>query len=72
MAERRAATRSHAADDGRPSIRVFFQCANAYQRVLRDADGRAYVARCPRCGLSKRFVVGSGGTGQRFFELTCR
>lgn len=56
----------------RPSLSVRFACANLYQRVLRDADGSGYTARCARCGLCKRFVVGPGGTGQREFVLDCR
>lgn len=58
--------------DTRPYLRIYFSCAKAYQRVYRQPDGSAYLARCPKCGLAKRFVVGQGGTGQRFFELSCR
>lgn len=55
----------------RPWLGVRFVCSGAYQRVYRDADGRAYMARCPRCGKSIRFRVGSGGTDQRFFSVSC-
>lgn len=55
-----------------PYLRVYFRCANAYTRVYRRPDEGSYLARCPRCGLCKRFQVGTGGTDQRFFELTCR
>lgn len=57
---------------GRPALQVYFRCANAYLRVLRAADGTHYLARCPSCGKSTRFLVGQGGTDQRFFELSCR
>lgn len=55
----------------RPSLAVYFACANAYTRVLRNPDGQAYVARCPKCGKSMRFVVGQGGTAQRTFQVSC-
>ena len=55
----------------RPSLSVYFKCANAYLRVLRAADGSGYTARCPRCGVVKNFVVASGGSDQRTFTLSC-
>ncbi|MFA6045046.1 MAG: hypothetical protein WC718_08685 [Phycisphaerales bacterium] len=57
---------------GRPALQVYFRCANAYLRVLRAADGTHYLARCPSCGKSTKFLVGEGGTDQRFFEMSCR
>ena len=57
---------------GRPYLRIYFKCANQYVRVYRRPEDPEYIARCPTCGLSKRFRVGSGGTGKRFFELSCR
>lgn len=60
---------------GKPSLQVYFRCSNQYVRVLRASGGQGaaggYVARCPRCGKSMRFVVGEGGTSRRFFELSC-
>lgn len=56
---------------GRPWIGVRFLCAGAYVRVPRNADGSAYLARCPRCGKMVRFRVGQGGTNQRFFDVSC-
>lgn len=56
----------------RPWIGVRFVCANRYVRVFRRPAGDAYIARCPTCGLTQRFVVGEGGAPQRFFEVTCR
>lgn len=57
---------------GRPSLQVFFACANAYQRVLRSSDGRSYTARCPQCGKVATFLVGPGGSDQRTFRLSCQ
>ncbi len=55
----------------RPSLRVYFRCANAYCRVLRASGGDHYLARCPRCAKTMRFAVAPGGTQRRFFELSC-
>ncbi len=56
---------------GRPFLSVFFKCANQYLRVYRVADGSGYRATCPKCGKRMNFVVGQGGTSQRFFEVSC-
>lgn len=63
---------SGAEGQGRPYLRIYFKCANQYIRVYRRPEDPEYIARCPTCGLTKRFRVGSSGTGQRFFELSCR
>lgn len=55
----------------RPWIGVRFVCSGVYQRVFRNADGKAYVARCTRCGKCLRFAVGPGGSNERFYEVTC-
>ena len=72
--ERAAASpaQREAASQGRPFLMVMFECANAYQKVFRSMDGTHYLARCPKCGLTKRFGVGSGGADQRQFRLSCR
>ena len=57
---------------GRPYLRIYFKCANQYIRVYRRPEDPEYVARCPTCGLTKKFRVGRSGTGQRFFELSCK
>jgi len=56
---------------GRPWLGVLFRCSGKYQRVFRNVDGTAYLARCPTCGKSVRFLVGSGGSSGRFFEVAC-
>lgn len=64
--------RGEAGPQGRPFLMVMFECANAYQKVFRSIDGTHYLARCPKCGLTKRFGVGTGGADQRQFRLSCR
>ena len=51
----------------RPFLSVLFACCGAYQRVYRDAAGRHYEGRCPRCRRAVRFAVGEGGTASRCF-----
>lgn len=62
---------SPAAGGPRPWLGVRFTCTGAYLRVYRGNDGATYLARCPRCGKSVRFRVGSGGTNERFFVVRC-
>lgn len=57
---------------GRPFLRLYFRCANVYQRAYRSPDGTQYTARCPKCGQTMRFAVGPGGTSERFFQVTCQ
>ncbi|WP_202617416.1 hypothetical protein [Roseimaritima sediminicola] len=52
----------------RPFLGVMFRCCNLYARLYRLDDLTAYSGRCPRCGKRLRVPIGSGGTGQRFFE----
>jgi hypothetical protein len=51
----------------RPYLSVLFACCSVYQRVYRNAEGTAYVGRCPKCAKSVRFEVGPGGTSNRTF-----
>jgi len=51
----------------RPFLSVHFACCGVYQRVYRDADGKAYRGRCPRCRTPVTFAVGAGGTASRSF-----
>lgn len=57
----------------RPFLMISFRCraGDSYQRVYRSLDGSHYLARCPKCGKSVRFVVGDGGTGARSFVVEC-
>lgn len=55
----------------RPFLQVYFVCSNSYQRVHRSADNSRYLARCPKCGKEMCFQVGSGGTDQRAFQVSC-
>ena len=64
-----AATGPAAPTTGRPFLSVHFACCGAYQRVYRDADGKTYRGRCPRCAKAVRFVVGEGGTSSRCFTV---
>lgn len=56
----------------RPSIGVFFECANQYVRVYRDTSGNHYLARCPRCAKTMSFLVAPGGSPRRMFRASCR
>lgn len=55
----------------RPYLRLWFECAKQYARAYRSPDGSAYVGRCPACGASTRFRVGTGGSSERFFRVSC-
>jgi hypothetical protein len=52
-----------------PFLSIHFRCCGVYCRIYRNASGEAYVGRCPRCGKPVRFLVGEGGTEQRFFVV---
>jgi hypothetical protein len=53
----------------RPFVGVQFECCNVYSRIYRNLDGSRYDGRCPRCARLVMFVVGQGGTDQRFFVV---
>lgn len=55
---------------GRPFLSVLFDCCGVYQRIYRDASGRAYQGRCPKCGHPVHFQVGEGGTTARAFRVS--
>jgi hypothetical protein len=55
----------------RPWLGVRFVCSGQYQRVYRDVNGERYLARCTKCGKTITFKVGSGGSDQRFFDVSC-
>jgi hypothetical protein len=50
-------------------IGVHFKCCSVYQRIYRSDDGHRYEGRCPRCGRQVRFLVGPGGTDDRYFVV---
>jgi hypothetical protein len=50
---------------------VTFACSGAYVRVYRAHDATHYLARCPKCAKTMRFIVGEGGTSQRAFTVRC-
>jgi hypothetical protein len=53
----------------RPYLSVRFACCNVYLRIYRDADGKSYTGRCPRCGKPVKFAVGEDGTDCRTFVV---
>jgi len=55
--------------DTRPYVSVLFRCCNVYQRIYRSADGAKYEGGCPKCARPVRFLVGAGGTSERFFVV---
>jgi hypothetical protein len=54
---------------GRPFVGVHFRCCGVYQRIYRSNDGKRYEGRCPRCARQVRFLVGHGGTDDRYFVV---
>lgn len=56
---------------GRPWLGVHYVCAGTYGRVILDRSGSFYVASCPKCSKRCTVRVGSGGTSNRMFEMTC-
>jgi hypothetical protein len=54
---------------GRPFVGVHFKCCGVYQRIYRNTDGTQYEGRCPRCARQVRFLVGHGGTDDRYFVV---
>ena len=52
----------------RKFLGIWFDCCGTYGRIYKNADGTAYVGRCPRCLRSVRVRVGGEGTEQRFFR----
>ena len=57
------------ASESKPFLSIHFACCGVYCRIYRNSDGTAYVGRCPRCARPVRFLVGDGGTDQRFFVV---
>jgi len=55
-------------DAAKSWLGIWFRCCHTYGRLYKDAAGRMYVGRCPKCGGEARARVGQGGTNRRLFE----
>jgi hypothetical protein len=53
----------------RPFLSVHFTCCGVYQRIYRAVGSDCYQGRCPRCQRQITFLVGEGGTTNRFFRV---
>ena len=53
----------------KPFVGVHFKCCGVYQRIYRSSDGKRYEGRCPKCARQVRFLVGHGGTDDRYFVV---
>ena len=53
--------------DSRPYLSILFKCCNAYARIHKTRDGRAYAGHCPRCARAVHVPIGPGGTSNRQF-----
>lgn len=60
---------SGATPKNRPYLSIHFRCCGVYCRVYRNKEGTAYVGGCPKCGKPVKFLVGDGGTDERFFVV---
>ena len=47
---------------------VHFECCDVYSRVYPNRDATAYVGHCPKCAKRVQFLIGAGGTSDRFFR----
>ena len=63
------ADKSKGETSSKPYLSIHFACCGVYSRVYRNSDGTAYAGRCPRCARPVQFLVGEGGTDQRFFVV---
>jgi hypothetical protein len=72
VASRPESTSGRLAGSSDPSAKawlgIWYRCCHTYGRLYKDAAGRMYVGRCPKCGAEARARVGSGGTNRRLFE----
>jgi len=50
-------------------IGVTFTCCQQYGRAYQAKDGKRYESRCPKCLRMMTFLIGPGGSDDRFFEL---
>jgi hypothetical protein len=50
-------------------IGLLMKCCRTYIRAYLNANGDAFIGRCPRCGAMVRInVVEEGGSPSRIFE----
>jgi hypothetical protein len=54
----------------KPWLGIWFRCCHTYGRLYKDASGRMYVGRCPKCGAKASARVGNGGSNRRLFEAS--
>jgi hypothetical protein len=55
----------------RKFLGVYFVTCGVYGRLYKNAEGTAYVGRCPKCGQPYRIKIGAEGTSARFFKAFC-
>jgi hypothetical protein len=55
----------------RSFLGVYFERCGVYGRLYKNAEGTAYVGRCPRCGTPYVIRIGAEGTSSRFFKAVC-
>ena len=53
---------------GRKWIGVTFDCCKQYGRAYLNEKKQEYLARCPKCLRTLKFVVGDNGVSDRFFQ----
>lgn len=54
----------------RPFLGIRFDCCRTYGRIYKSDTGMYYKGRCPKCMKKIKVMVGSGGTGNRFFNAS--
>lgn len=54
--------------EGGPFLGVHFECCDIYQRIYPNREQTAYVGHCPKCARRVQFLIGEGGTNERFFR----
>jgi hypothetical protein len=54
----------------KPWLGIWFRCCHTYGRLYKNASGRMYVGRCPKCGSQASVRVGNGGSNRRLFEAS--
>ncbi|MDR0330713.1 MAG: hypothetical protein LBH93_03270 [Chitinispirillales bacterium] len=54
----------------KPFLGIHFKCCGVYCRIYRNRKQDAYEGMCPKCHKRVKLPIGSGGTDNRFFEVT--